>query len=628
MNYRVFLYFLQNLQNFKHLIAATLLTCSVGVHGQVHEGLEIIDYPWRMNALNYPQTPGGDSVIVAKYNEVWYFNVDSLCHHMVTDRRSVYTEDIVHYYYWEVLDYASEKQVEEGYCKIKAAAKKYNSTLLNDEADYMRIHAQFYSKLFSGGGMTEDEVENAVREMHAYIERFVYRNDKARQLEYLAEPYNIYRDFGNYAKMFRYIPPIVDLLEETSPDDYLSHHYLYYHIGSDYYNFRDYERAVFFLKKALHDTPTHFADRSDLRARLILAEYYAETNQLDSSDYYYRSLYDDTNTVRFRPIYDIYAAAGIAKNLIRRGRHSEAMPILKRWLPEAMKERLRNDIFDIYIAMGECYLAENQHPHVKAMIDSAYVLMHQNPAFYFRKEKLFELMFHYYLDTGQTDPAYRYADSMRLAHNEHEKRTDALIILRSEQEVHEAEIAMKNEQAQRRRVQLQVSFTITILVLLALLVISYLYRQKQKAWRDLVHKNRQWASQNTLEIIDRTDDSAGNRGDRPLPTAEDHKIIRQVHGLMVNGAFKNSELTLEILAQNTHINRNSLSHAINAVTGKNFNSFVNEYRIKEALRIISKTPNRHMDELYEQVGFRSRTSFYRTFKQITGLSPRDFKTKA
>ncbi|MDR1224330.1 MAG: immunoglobulin domain-containing protein [Tannerella sp.] len=37
---------------------------------------------------------------------------------MITDRRSVYTEDLVHYYYYEVLDYASEEQIEEGYPTI------------------------------------------------------------------------------------------------------------------------------------------------------------------------------------------------------------------------------------------------------------------------------------------------------------------------------------------------------------------------------------------------------------------------------------------------------------------------------------------------------------------------------
>ena len=50
--------------------------------------------------------------------------------------------------------------------------------------------------------------------------------------------------------------------------------------------------------------------------------------------------------------------------------------------------------------------------------------------------------------------------------------------------------------------------------------------------------------------------------------------------------------------------------------------------LKKALRIIAKTSNPYMEEFYEQVGFHSRTSFYRTFKQITGLSPREFKDKA
>ncbi|MDR2287212.1 MAG: hypothetical protein LBE04_07035, partial [Prevotellaceae bacterium] len=199
------------------------------------QGLEIKEYPWRMHVLNYPRMPGDDSVVVAKYNEVWYFNLDSLCHYMVANRRSIYTEDLVHYYYWEVLDYASEKQVEEGYRKMKDAAKKYKSTVLNYEADYMKIHGLFYSKLFSGRGVSEEEVENAVQEMHKYINRLVFKNDKARYLEYLAESYHMYRDFGNYAKMFKYIPPILELLKQVTQGEYINYHYIYYHIGSDYY---------------------------------------------------------------------------------------------------------------------------------------------------------------------------------------------------------------------------------------------------------------------------------------------------------------------------------------------------------------------------------------------------------
>jgi YesN/AraC family two-component response regulator len=187
--------------------------------------------------------------------------------------------------------------------------------------------------------------------------------------------------------------------------------------------------------------------------------------------------------------------------------------------------------------------------------------------------------------------------------------------------MHEAEIALKNEQERKLKSQLQMSLTIIILVMLALFVIIYFYRQKQKAWRDLVNKNLQWANQDTLEVVYRMEN---NGNDSVMATAEDSKIVKQVHGLMLNSAFKDKELTLDTLAKKLNTSRNSLSHAINAVTGKNFNNFVNEYRIKEALKLISKNQNLYIDELYGLVGFRSRTSFYRSFRQITGLSPKEF----
>jgi AraC-like DNA-binding protein len=610
-----------------NIIVIAVLLVGITVSGQVHvhEGLEVKDYPWRMHALDYPRTPGGDSVVVAIYDEVWYFNVDSLCYYMVTDRRSVYTEDLVHYYYWEVLDYASEKQIEEGYRKIKAAAKKYKSTLLNDEADYMKIHAQFYSKLNSGG-VTDNEAEAAVREMHEYIKRFIFKNDKARHLEYLAEPYNMYRDVGNYARMFNYIPRIVDLLKQINPKDYLSFYYLYYHIGSDYYNFRDYERAVFFLKKALHDKPTHFADRSDLRARLVLAKYYAEINQLDSSDYYYRSLYDDTNTVRFRPIYDIYAATGIAKNLIRRGMHREAMPLLERWLPEAIKERNRLNVFDIYIAMGECFLAGKQPHRVKEMIDSVNALIQQYRDAYFPKEKFFELMLHYSMETGQTDMAYRYADSMQLARNIHEKRTDAMIILRSEQEVHEAEIILKNELLQTRKNKLQMAVLIIILISLALYVSLYFNRQRQKAYKGLFQRIKE-QDRLTNELQQATLGNITERKQQQTNSRQQRLVEAMRKYMLSNMHVSLNDIDRDTLAVALSTNRTVLADAIKKATGKTLMEYASFLRLEEARKIIDKHHELSINAIAEECGLSART-FYRLFKEQYKISPAEYRKLA
>jgi hypothetical protein len=82
--------------------------------------------------VHYPRTPGGDNVVVA-YNDVCYFNVDTL--ELPIGISFLYQRPGA-LLLLGVLDFASEEQVKEGYRKIKDVAKKYNSAQLNDETIY------------------------------------------------------------------------------------------------------------------------------------------------------------------------------------------------------------------------------------------------------------------------------------------------------------------------------------------------------------------------------------------------------------------------------------------------------------------------------------------------------------
>jgi len=74
------------------------------------------------------------------------------------------------------------------------------------------------------------------------------------------------------------------------------------------------------------------------------------------------------------------------------------------------------------------------------------------------------------------------------------------------------------------------------------------------------------------------------------------------------------------------VNRTYISRAINQCTGKNFSTFINEYRIKEAILIMSEDAEKYSFEgLGYEVGFNDRKTFYNAFKKITGLSPSDFR---
>jgi len=87
------------------------------------------------------------------------------------------------------------------------------------------------------------------------------------------------------------------------------------------------------------------------------------------------------------------------------------------------------------------------------------------------------------------------------------------------------------------------------------------------------------------------------------------------------------ELSLSDLAQKLKTNTSVLSAAINSNYGKNFNDFVNEYRVKEFKKQIKLPKNQNFTILAVafECGFNSKATFNRAFKKFTGQSPSRFE---
>lgn len=86
------------------------------------------------------------------------------------------------------------------------------------------------------------------------------------------------------------------------------------------------------------------------------------------------------------------------------------------------------------------------------------------------------------------------------------------------------------------------------------------------------------------------------------------------------------ELSLSDLATKLKTNTSVLSAAINQNFGKNFNDFVNEYRVEEVKRQLKDPANTHLSLLGValECGFNSKSTFNRAFKKFTGQSPKEF----
>jgi len=102
------------------------------------------------------------------------------------------------------------------------------------------------------------------------------------------------------------------------------------------------------------------------------------------------------------------------------------------------------------------------------------------------------------------------------------------------------------------------------------------------------------------------------------------KLIAQIYAVMEDTTVVcDPEFTLDKLADLVGSNRVLVSQAINNGLKKNFRTFINEYRVREAQRLFSEseTIKYTIEYVAINVGFKSRTSFITAFKETTGVSP-------
>lgn len=107
----------------------------------------------------------------------------------------------------------------------------------------------------------------------------------------------------------------------------------------------------------------------------------------------------------------------------------------------------------------------------------------------------------------------------------------------------------------------------------------------------------------------------------------DVKLIMALKSKMADERiFTNSTLTLDKVAKMLGTNRSTLSKAINSGLGVNFSTFLNSYRIKEAMKLMNENnaQSYKLESIGQMCGFNSRQAFHRAFKNETGMNMRQY----
>ena len=115
------------------------------------------------------------------------------------------------------------------------------------------------------------------------------------------------------------------------------------------------------------------------------------------------------------------------------------------------------------------------------------------------------------------------------------------------------------------------------------------------------------------------EDSANTVSDR------DEELMEQLLRLMEEQKpYLNSDLRVEDVANMLDTNRTYLSNCIRNIRGCQFMQFVNAYRVEHAKQVLRQNGDIKMSYVWNASGFSSEPTFFRIFKEITGMTPKEW----
>lgn len=570
-----------------------------------------------------------DSVYVKQYNRVRYFCSDSVFYKLAHDGFIKSVDDLSDYYE-DIFNYLPlDRQLQE-ISKVRREAKKYNSSQLDIEADYM------YALVLPAG--ENNDISYKIAKMEEVVKKAQRQNNVIMKIRAMEAIFNIYWKSSLYAKAFAQTYVIDEQLKNITGEEYPGRGYAYYQIGRAYYFFRNYDKAIPYLRQAL-TPPKYYFDRSSLLARNAIGSYYNLIGNTDSAEYYFRSAYFSVDNVKLKPVIDAVSLSNIGKCLISKGKPDDAIPYLRAGLNRMLMDNDYELASDVSLELATSYLLKNDYKKTKTLIDSTqfFIRRSENTDLY---QSLYPLMCRYYSKVGNKEQALAFFDSTLMINKYFQDKYSSLMLLKAEQDLYETKARVMNEDMKAKenafKYKIFYGSIIILIISVGLIVSIVLYHRNRMAYRALVYKNQEWASEmlpyvsyESADVLEEDDKSEEKAIEDEQPTQEDVALMKEVHELVSKEKiFKNADLTLDLMAKQMSINRNYLSKAINQTTGKNFNTYINEYRVKEAIKILSneKSDVISIDAIAFDVGFNNRTSFYQSFKKITGLSPSDFRS--
>ena len=446
-----------------------------------------------------------------------------------------------------------------------------------------------------------------------------------------------YKYLANYDSAMVYYKLMLEFDRKAGDENKLAIDYS--NIGGLYFQWKQYRQALDFYNDALEIHKKHGSKNQISGVLSNIGVVYKEQGNYEKAlDYFNQALSIDAvtgieldKTVRYNNIGDVY---------FKQGNYQKALDYFQKSLSLNQKIGQKHyitinlhNIGKLYLKTGNYSKAQKYFKQGLQLADSleATATVIEYLASLTELSKLsgdYKLSLAYHTRYSKLkDSIFKEKNQMALADMKTkydvDKKEQEIVLLNNENKFQKLKV-----DAYKTKLTYLIAGLIIFGILSFFLILQYLY--KNRAYNKLVERSKEYLDYEDqfkkLVLMPKINKTIKQEKDQKKNAVE-LKHIELIQNLLIyfeeGKPYLNQDITQKDIAGHLNTNPKYISHAINAAFNKNFNTFVNEYRIKLAMKYLANGVKKQysIEGISEKVGFNSKSAFNIAFKKITGVTP-------
>ncbi|NBV31589.1 MAG: helix-turn-helix domain-containing protein, partial [Bacteroidetes bacterium] len=384
------------------------------------------------------------------------------------------------------------------------------------------------------------------------------------------------------------------------------------------------QEALSYLNEAVTYLDELQNARMSFNVYSTLGVLYKEVEQYDESITYHKKALDIAVTLQ-DPMYEAITSLNIGNSYIGLEDYERALQFYQRSMQLSRRLDMDYGIYINFINIGSLYTESGDFRLAAVALDSAlvYAIKLDYPN---EKSTLYKNLSELYMQlrdpVRELEYYKKHVEIKDELFNEEKNRAIEDLRIKYETDLKEQDLELVASELENKTIQFQLTLTLVGLLLSVLFGGGFFFIRQNQNLQALYDRNLEilnnYVPVKEIQNHEKDDAKGSLKGvfQKVTEAMEEQKL------------FKQADLTLADLVSTVDVNEKYISQAISLYGNKSFYQFLHYYRINEARRLLVEAEDDlQIKEIMFDCGYRSRSTFINAFKEYTGMTPSQFKSR-